>query len=414
VEKFLFMARTRKPSSELLLPGATVWQGWTGAVGSSCQPGGDFTSAGGSFSKESQHRVLALPATHFWVLPAWFKGEPEHLRSMALLHLERMGLKAGEGESAVQVTSIATKEGAHLARILALKDEPVPMSDTTRLPDEVTHHALCYPLVQNGITIFRELGRLVVAITSGAQLIYCTPLSSARLDENALAELNNICLQLGFQGVLGRLESLVLWTDEGDASMIQRITGLTPYRCDMPSPTMPDRGSSLLMPEDLIMERQRQATRGRTRFLALAAGAVLAAVVTLIATLTALALQERNMLREKVAGILPRASRVMDHKRAWFEAAPAVDPALWPQQVLLDCMEPESSYEASITHWEWTPEQLSLIGRMPTASLALEYTQALKTSDSLTRFGLDGPPPVIASDQSATFEMKGGIAYEKD
>ncbi len=120
------------------------------------------------------------------------------------------------------------------------------------------------------------------------------------------------------------------------------------------------------------------------------------------------------MLREKVAGILPRASRVMDHKRAWFEAAPAVDPALWPQQVLLDCMEPESSYEASITHWEWTPEQLSLIGRMPTASLALEYTQALKTSDSLTRFGLDGPPPVIASDQSATFEMKGGIAYEKD
>jgi hypothetical protein len=165
VEKFLFMARTRKPSSELLLPGATVWQGWTGAVGSSCQPGGDFTSAGGSFSKESQHRVLALPATHFWVLPAWFKGEPEHLRSMALLHLERMGLKAGEGESAVQVTSIATKEGAHLARILALKDEPVPMSDTTRLPDEVTHHALCYPLVQNGITIFRELGRLVVAAT---------------------------------------------------------------------------------------------------------------------------------------------------------------------------------------------------------------------------------------------------------
>lgn len=412
--KFPFMARTRKPSSELLLPGATVWQGWTGAAGSSCQAGGEFTAAGGSFSRESQRRVLALPATHFWVLPAWFKGEPEHLRSMALLHQERMGVKTGDDETCVQVQSVATKDGAHLTRILALKDEPVPMSDTTRLPDEVTHHALCYPLVQNGITIFRELGRLVVAITSGTQLVYCTPLSSTRLDENALTELNNICLQLGFQGVLGRLESIVLWTDEGDTGRIQRATGLTPYRCDMPAPTMPDRGSSALMPEDLILERQRQAGSARTRFIALTVGAVLAAVVTLIATLTALALQERNMLRDKVAGIMPRASRVMDHKRAWFEAAPAVDPSVWPQQVLLDCMEPESSSEVSITHWEWTPEQMSLIGRMPTASLALEYTQALKTSDALARFGLDGPPPVIASDQSATFEMKGGLAHEEE
>jgi hypothetical protein len=70
--------------------------------------------------------------------------------------------------------------------------------------------------VQNSITIFRELGRLVVAITSGSQLIYCTPLSSAHLDDHALAELNNICLQLGFQGVLGRLESIVLWIEDGD------------------------------------------------------------------------------------------------------------------------------------------------------------------------------------------------------
>lgn len=408
------MARTRKPTSELLLPGATVWQSWTGTDGASCLQGGEFAAAGALFGKDAQRRVLALPATHFWVLPAWFKGESEHLRSMALLHLERMGVKAADDEACVQVRSISTKDGAHLTRILALKDERVPLNDTTRLPEEVTHHALCYPMVQNSITVFRELGRLVVAITSGAQLVYCTPLSSTRLDDHALAELNNICLQLGFQGVLGRLESLVLWTDDGDLGKIQRVTGLTPYRCEMPAPTMPTRGSSLLMPEDLVMERQRQSTRSRTRFLALTAGAVLAAVVTLLATMTALALQERNMLREKVAGLMPRASRVMDHKRAWLEAAPAVDPAVWPQQVLLHCMAPESSTEASITHWEWTPDQLSLIGRMPSASLALEYTQALKTSEELAQFGLDGPPPVIASDQSATFEMKGGVAREEE
>lgn len=408
------MARNRKSSSELLLPGAFVWQSWTGVEGASCQQGGEFTTEGGSFGKEAQRRVLALPATHFWVLPAWLKGDGEHLRSMALLHLERMGVKTNENEASVQVRSIATKEGAHLARIIALKDESVPLRDTSRLPDEVTHHALCYPLVQNSITLFRELGRLVVAITSGSQLIYCTPLSSVRLDDHALAELNNICLQLGFQGVLGRVESLVLWIEDGDIGKIQRATGLTPYRCDMPSPTMPERGSSLLMPDELVTERERQGTRARTRFLALSFGAVAAAAIALVATLTALALQERNMLRTKVADLMPRASRVMDHKRAWLEAAPAVDPSTWPQQVLLQCMEPASSKEVSITHWEWTPDKLSLIGRMPSASLALEYTQELKMSEALERFALDGPPPVIASDQSATFEMKGGVSDEKE
>jgi hypothetical protein len=351
--------------------------------------------------------VLALPAAHFWMLPAWLKGEPEHLRSMALLHLERMGVKSGEDETAVEVRAISGKDGAHLSRILALKDLPVPLTDTARLPDEVILHALCYPLVQNSITIFRELERLVIAITSGAQLIYCAPLSSGRLDANALAELNNICLQLGFQGVLGRLESIVLWIEEGDTEQIQRITGLTAYRCDVPAPTMPARGSSLLMPEDVIAERRRQAGRARARFMALTAGAVLAAAIALVATVTSLALQERNMLREKVAELTPRASRVMDHKKAWQEAAPAVDPTTWPQQLLLHCMEPESSKEASITHWEWTPERISIRGRMPNASLALQYTKEVSEVEGLGMFGWEIPAPVIASDNSATFEMKG-------
>jgi len=408
------MARTRKSNCELLLPGASVWQSWTGLEGASCTATGEFTPEAGAFGRQAVHRVLALPAAHCWVLPAWLKGGEEHLRGMALLHLERMGAKSGEDEADVQVRSVASKDGANLARIVALKQEPSPLSDLSRLPDEVTLHALCYPLVQNSITILRELGRLVVAITSGSQLVYCTPLSSTRLDDHALAELNNICLQLGFQGVLGRLESLVLWIDDGDIGKIQRATGLAPYRCEMPAPTMPATGSSLLMPEELVNERQRQAAGARTRMLALTFGSVLAAAIALVATLTALAMQERNTLRDKAADLMPRASRVMDHKRAWVEASPAVDPTQWPQQVLLHCMEPEVSKEASITHWEWTPDNLSLIGRMPSASLALEYTQALKTSEALEKFALDGPPPVIASDQSATFEMKGGIPDEEE
>ncbi len=402
------MAKTRKPPCELLLPGAQVWQSWTGAEGAACLLHAEQNAEGARFGKDAQRRALALPAVHFWALPAWLKGQPEHLRSMGLLHLERMGIKAEDDEAGVQVRNMQGKEGAYLTRILALKDLPTPLTDTARLPDEVTLHALCYQMVQNSLTIFRELGRLVVAITSGSQLVYCTPLSANKLDGHALAELNNICLQLGFQGVLGRLESIVLWIDEGDITQIQRVTGLAAYRCDMPAPTMPERGSSLLMPQDVTAERQSQMRRAKTRFMALAAGTVIAAAIALVATLTSLALQERNLLREKVAVLTPRASRVMDHKKAWQEVAPAVDPTTWPQQILLHLMEPESSKEVSITHWEWTPERMSLRGRMPDATLAFKYTQELKSIEALAPFALTGPPPAFASDGSASFEMKGG------
>lgn len=408
------MSRSRKPAAELLLPAAAVWQSWTGAEGASCHLNREFTAKDASFGKETQRRVLALPASHFWVLPAWLQGNAEHLRGMALLHLERMGVRSGQDEAAVQVRSLAEKDGAHLARIIALKEEAMPPDGLVRLPDEVTHHALCYPLVGNSITLFRELGRLVAAVTSGSDLVYCAPLSSTRLDDHALAELNNICLQLGFQGVLGRLESLVLWIEDGDLGKIQRTTGLTPYRCEMPAPTMPERGSSQLMPEVLVLESKDQAARARMRMSVLTIGSVIAAAIALLAALLALSMQERNQLREKVAEITPRAARVMEHKKAWLEAAPAVDPTTWPQEVLLRCMEPESSKEVCITHWEWTPDKLNIIGRMPSASLALEYTQALKISPALEKFALDGPPPVIASDQSATFEMKGGSSGEKE
>ena len=178
-----------------------------------------------------------------------------------------------------------------------------------------------------------------------------------------------------------------MWIDEGDILQIQRVTGLTAYRCDMPAPTMPARGSSLLMPQDVSTERQSQMRRSKTRFMALATGTVIAAAIAIVATLTSLALQERNLLREKVANLTPRSSRVMDHKKAWHEVAPAVDPTIWPQQILLHFMEPESSKEVSITHLEWTPERMNMRGRMPSATLAFEYTQALKSIDALAPFG---------------------------
>ena len=213
------MAKTNKQRCELLLPAAAGWERWTGPEFGPLDLEQSFESEG-SFTRDGQRHVLALPSTATWVLPAWLKGDITHVRDMAQLHLERLGVRSVGGAQEMQVNHIASDDAAHLACIIALKEEPAPLAAKTRLPEDATLSALCFALPDDSIVIWRELGRLVIAITSGAQLIYFSPLSSAKLDENALGELNNIVMQLGFQRVLGEVANIVLWTEEGDADTV--------------------------------------------------------------------------------------------------------------------------------------------------------------------------------------------------
>jgi hypothetical protein len=135
----------------------------------------------------------------------------------------------------------------------------------------------------------------------------------------------------------------------------------------------------------------------------------MAACVAVMAVMISYATRQRDMLLEEVADLSPRASQVLDHKKSWLEAAPAVDPTFFPMQVLLDSMTPSSSREVSLTNFEWKPDRLVLRGRMPSAALALQYANEITEVENLTRFVWETPAPTIASDNSATFELTGEI-----
>lgn len=403
------MARTRKHTHDLLLPGVDGWTRWTGNEGSACEFASNYGQSLGEFHQDQNRRVLALPASHVWVLPAWLNGEVTHLRDMASLHLERLGVRVSDPQHCLQIQPLQEKEGAHLTRILALKDLPNSTLDLTRLPDEVVLSAACRILPADSIVIQREMSRIVVTITYGREIIYCSPLSAHCLNELALNELNHLCLQLGFQRVLGRVSSIVLWLEEGDITEIERLTGLPARREAQPAPFIPTRGQSSLVPSDILSARLHQQAKARASSLMLMAGLAIAACVAVMAVMISYATRQRDRLLEEVADLSPRASQVLDHKKSWLEAAPAVDPTFFPMQVLLDSMTPSSSREVSLTNFEWKPDRLVLRGRMPSAALALQYANEITEVENLTRFVWETPAPTIASDNSATFELTGEI-----
>lgn len=402
------MARNRKSNIDLLIPGAVGWSRWSGQEDSACTLVAESGKAPGGFSRDAQKRVLALPASHVWVLPAWLHGQPEHLRDMALLHLERMGVRVADPDHGLQILILQEKDGAYLTTIIALKETPAPACPGQHLPDEVCISTRCRPLPADSIILHRELGRLTVTITHGGEIVYASPLSAHHLDDRALGELNHLCVQLGFQRVLGKVEGIVLWLDdEGDLGQIERVTGLPARREAAPAPLLRSGRISTLQPAEILTARRREEARARTRVTTLGIGLALAACIAVMLVLISSAVRERDLLRDRVAELTPRASQVLDQKKAWIEAAPAVDPGLGPMQVLLDIMQPAVSPEVGMTSFEWTSGSLALRGRTQAVSQALQYMQEIKGVEALSRYAFETPDPQIASDSSATFEVKG-------
>lgn len=403
--------KPRKSTQDLLMPGAAGWERWTAPAGGVCTRVTEFgPGMAGVFGKEMMTRLLALPLGHVWVLPAWLQGAEAHLRDMAALHLERLGLTVTDLPNGLQVRPVAQRDGAFLVCMTALKEGHAPLWDTGQLADEVLLSADCLPLPVDAIVIYRELGKLVLVITNGSEMVYASPLSSHDLDEHALGEVNHLCLQLAFQGVLGQVQNIILWLEEeGNLDQIKTVTGLPALRMPRPAPLMPKLARSTLVPPEILKAREQAARSARTRMLALTAGFAVAAAVAVMAVLIAMATQERDLLRERVAELTPAASQVLDHKRSWLEAAPAVDPAHFPMQVLLECQVPKAAGEVSMTHFEWQPDRVLLRGRTPSPSLALQYAQEIQAVDGLMFYTWETPAPTIASDNSATFELKGGV-----
>jgi hypothetical protein len=397
--------KTKKLIHELLLPGETSWELWRTSADGSYELAQVTEHGPGSFSKEASGHTLALPAVNVWVLPAWIQGEADHLQEMAGLHLERMSVRTAGHTQGMSLEVMSQRDSSHLVRITALKDQVTPLADHKITPRECRLSALCLDLPRNALVLWKELGRMVLAITSESGLLYFAPLSSTKLDTHAITEINHICLQLSFQRVIQEPSGIYVWTEDGDMEALRSASGLPVHVTEKPKPSLTGMAGSL-MPLDLIASRQAAASSARRRLLALSAAFVLSACVAVFTLLIGKISRERDALLEQVAAITPRASKVESQRAAWQEAAPAVDPDGSPLETLLRLMEPAASSQITLTELEWTPKSVLLRGRAPEISPALKYMQEIKDTESLIAFNWEPGTPEIG-ENGAAFEVKG-------
>ena len=399
---------TRKQRTELLIPGERAWERWLCDEKGTCTRDVAFAADAAAFSPAPVRRVLGIPASWALILPAWLHGAtPEQLRSVASLYLERMGVRTRQEAESLQVARLEEQPGATLARIATHREHGASLSDYSRLPDASVLTPSVFSPPSNSIVIWRELGRLVMAVTRGNRVAYYSQLSAAELDEHAVTEILNVCVQLGFQQVTTAFTGIMLWTDEGNDAAICQFTGLPVQRRPRPAPHLASSFRTSIMPPDITAARLTEDSRRQKRLVGLTLAAVASLAIAAVACVTLWASHQRNALRDEIAALLPRASRVEAQKRQWDEAAPAVDPTLSPMEMLLQCMAAPSSKMVALSHFEMTPDLLVLRGRTETAAHALQFVQETRGSDAFASYDWEAAPPAIASDNSASFELKG-------
>ena len=397
----------QKERAELLVPGEAVWERWSSIGGAALTKDAEFPEDRASFTAVARRRCLALPTSWLRVLPAWLKGKREHLPAAAALYAERMGLRTESGAAALDVAVLVEKTDTNLVRIMALGEEIPALAALDQLPDACVPAASCFDLPENSLTIWRELGRLVMALSIGNRAAYFSVLGSNALDENAVREISGVCFQLGFQSVLGGLDAVVLWTREGNEQIIANTIGLPVRREARPAPRMRGRGKDALVPPALRLAKAKHDKKSRSRMIALAAGAVAALGIFLVTALTVWARMERNSLREQITTLTPKAAKVTEMQKAWSEVATAVDPEACAMEFLLCCMEPTAASQVTLTDFEFAPDHLVLRGRTTDAGKALQFSQEIKGVPSLAVLAWETSPPSIAGDNTATFELKG-------
>ena len=350
--------------------------------------------------------MLAHSATGLWVLPAWLRGTPEHLPQLAEMHLEKTGVQLGGEQESLDCEVLAKHDTGNLVRLTALKERDPVLEPDSPLPTECASGAECLPLPPQHITIWRELDRLVVAVTHEGRLLYWAPLTSAELDANAFAEIEQMCLQLSFQNILTKLDGIMVWGGEPDQSLA-KLTQLEIFHQPKPAPRPPAVPRRKLVPAPVRQELWKQARRGRQRVLGLGIGLMAAGVMAFFAVMTSRAAQERDLLRHRLVSLSPVAAKVEQQKKLWEEVAPVLDPERFPMETLLRCMEPQTAAAITVTQFECTLTKVSMKGRAPSAGQALQYEQDIRLAKNLADYKWETNSPSIAADNSATFQLSG-------
>jgi hypothetical protein len=391
------MAKVDNDTS-ICFPGEEAWELWRLQAGrfelADTIPMGEASPEEGF--KSASH--YAFPVHSVFAVPIWAgTDDPELLGNLVEMQLEKTGLKPDVGEGVMlDYRIVSASDGRaptldsvigdapakrHLALATVLNPNfahPLPKSGSKGF--DVSPRFLMLP--GNHIIIWKELGRLVMALTRGGQLVYFQGLTSADIDTDTVHEVKCVLLGLEGQGVVAEPTGIHLWLDEiadSAGALLQREIGLDAIVTPRPDPVLPTQLSNLLPPE-IARQRAAQKHAAKIRNIGLA---LAACYVALLGWYFFDYFKTVNEERQLAASSreLSKAEWMRPFRTQWDALDPVVNGERYPSELLHRCTAAVPVKDVRFTSFTIQGGDINIVGECRDPNAGRNFgTQLFKNS----------------------------------
>jgi len=409
---------SKQPETSICFPGEESWELWR-------SNSGVFELAETAEMEEGSVTRPFKSATHFafptvaaFAVPVWASSEDKAVvRGVVEMHLEGLGVKPGNpvGEL-IDHRVVSRHEGRSLVLATVLS-EGYELSLPKQSPNHFDVSARFLVLPRNHITVWKELGRLVLAVTRDDQMVHFQALSAEEVDGEAMRELKCMILQLGSEGIIGEPAGLVLWTpaEESVVALAQEALGLRVIQDYRPTPVLPETGSKLL-PTIVAIQRIDAERRKRIRMVVMAIAALWLAFIGYSLFGYFKAVKDADQAELAMKRIKPNAVWIPEFKARWRLLEPAVDPSQYPAVILRGVVAQMPAKGVRLVSFNVESETITIKAEAESFRTANDYGGKLMAADDLSDFKwvwLKRPGESKRRDKTFEFSIQGTNKYSK-
>lgn len=393
----------------LLRPVGVGWQRWEQAEdgawslsGEGAEPAALGLAAGD---------LLAVPVRRAFSLAVWVPGEdPALFADLVFTQLELRGLAGRSRETTTFAWEVVAEEaGEALLHAVVLP----PNLGAQYWHGEVRDYAVspaCLPLEPDSAGVWPEEGGWVSAVKRGDKLLHFQTLAEPSPEGQMALEVWLMLASLEAGGMLAASPRVVLYydgTEPPDLSTWQASGGLPVESRPLPPPVRP-AGALECIPLP-VQEVQKSKAAGRRRQkIALMAAAGYFALVLLVAAYTGWLAWRARALKAEVSGSAGAVTQIQATMNTWRELLPALDPKLYPLEVLYQVAAALPEDGVRLTLFQMSPREVMINGEVTSIPVALRFQEAVTQNQDLAEFFDWTSDQVVPTGKSNfKFQMRG-------
>lgn len=325
----------------LCLPGETAWELWKQTPGGWQRAQVEETGASGPSAFKTAS-TFGYPVSAVFAVPIrTATSDPELLPGLVDIQLERQGLKPETPVGRLTDYRVVERE-ENQTLVSAAVLNPERADDLPReTPDRFEITPWLYDLPEYSLVIWKELGRVVFAVTGAEYPAYFHALTEPQLDLAAVQEIEHLMMPLFTQNLVPGLREAVLWTEatpEAERALVETL-GLRTRKAPRPNPTLP-RQVSAIEPVSVAMGKIRAAQARRVRNIALACVAVYLLLPAFFLARHLLKQNEIRKLEARVAALERGYGWVEPTLETAREIEETIDSKKYPVELLFQALGP--------------------------------------------------------------------------